>query len=267
MGVCDNVRQVDGPFLGLTYQSAPTRLHSIHPLVKLALLTGFSPVVFLLAHWVPSLVLLAVLLGVYHFGGLGLSFFWTKLRAILVFGTLIILVQLLWCHEGFVLIRLGVLGLNLRLWSGGVTRGLVMALRFLNIIAASYAFVATTDPNRLAYSLMQVLVTALRFIPVFQHELDQIRNAQQAKGIRLQGLSISGFARFVRYLVLPLVVSALARVDTLTLSMEARGFGLHRNRTYRIQSSFTSVDKLVLVAGGAVLVMVCLWWPLVQGVL
>jgi len=58
-------------------------------------------------------------------------------------------------------------------------------LRFLNIIGASYLFVATTDPNRLAYALMQaglpyrygfMLITALRFIPLFQLELAQVRN-------------------------------------------------------------------------------------------
>lgn len=34
-----------------------------------------------------------------------------------------------------------------------------------------------------------MLITALRFIPVFQLELEQVKNAQMAKGIEMEGLS------------------------------------------------------------------------------
>ncbi|MGI6708007.1 MAG: hypothetical protein ACOX33_02585 [Dethiobacteria bacterium] len=36
-----------------------------------------------------------------------------------------------------------------------MNHGLLLVFRFLNIIGSSYLFVATTDPNRLAYALMQ----------------------------------------------------------------------------------------------------------------
>lgn len=129
-------------------------------------------------------------------------------------------------------------------------------LRFVNIIASSYLFVATTDPNRLAYSLMQagmpyrfgfMLITALRFIPVFQLELEQVKNAQMAKGIEMEGLSPRKLLRAVRYLLVPLVVSALSRVDSLTISMESRAFGLYPTRSYVNSQDLSTSDRIIII--------------------
>jgi energy-coupling factor transport system permease protein len=131
-----------------------------------------------------------------------------------------------------------------------------MMMRFINIVGSSYLFVATTDPNKLAYALMQVglpyrfgfaLITALRFIPVFHLELEQVRNAQMAKGIELEGLSPRNLLRAVRYLFVPLVISALSRVDNLTISMEGRAFGLYPVRTYMSSQTLSTKDKLAIL--------------------
>ena len=130
-----------------------------------------------------------------------------------------------------------------------------MMLRFINLIGSSFVFVAATDPNRLAYALMEIglpyrfgfaLITALRFIPVFQLELQQVKNAHQAKGIDLEGLSPKQLLRAVRYLLLPLVISALSRVDSLTISMEGRAFGLYPSRTYLTARPLTGKDKAAI---------------------
>ena len=191
---------------------------------------------------------------------MGLTFFWRKLRFIIIFGSLIFFVHLIFVHKGVLLWQSSLLGLKLQIWSAGVTDGLSLLFRFINIISSSYLFVATTDPNSLAYSLMQVglpyrfgfmLITSLRFIPVFYMELSQVRNAQMAKGIDLEGFSLKKFSLIIRYLFVPLVVSALSKVDSLTISMESRAFGLHQKRTYLEQRSFTRRDWLqaVLVLG------------------
>ena len=116
-------------------------------------------------------------------------FFARKLRFILIFGLLILLVQVLPSKKAFCC---GSTPEDQLIWRYGQkdSGGSNIMLRFVNIIGSSYLFVAITDPNRLAYSLMQVglpyrfgfmLITALRFIPVFQLELEQVKNAQMAK--------------------------------------------------------------------------------------
>ena len=245
---------------GLTYMPGETTLHRLHPLIKLELLICYGLLVFALPHYIPGLCLFIILLAAYRAAGMGLTFFWRKLRFIIIFGSLIFFVHLIFVHKGVLLWQSSLLGLKLQIWSAGVTDGLSLVFRFINIISSSYLFVATTDPNSLAYSLMQVgfpyrfgfmLITSLRFIPVFYMELSQVRNAQMAKGIDLEGFSLKKFSLIIRYLFVPLVVSALSKVDSLTISMESRAFGLHQKRTYLEQRSFTRRDWLqaVLVLG------------------
>lgn len=246
-----------GFFPGLTYVDSYSLLHRIHPLVKLVFLFSFSLTVFAVSSFTGGMILFCLLLVLYGFSGLGLTFFSRKLRFIFIFGFLIFLVQVLVVKEGVLIWQLYLGKVSLTVWSEGFWGGLSMMLRFVNIIGSSYLFVATTDPNRLAYGLMQVglpyrfgfmLITALRFIPVFQLELAQVRNAQMAKGIELEGLSPRKLLRAVKYLLIPLVISALSKVDFLTISMESRAFGLYHTRSYLHSQVLSRNDKTAIFA-------------------
>jgi energy-coupling factor transport system permease protein len=241
---------------GLSYVPGTTFVHRLHPLVKLVVLIVFSLTVLSRTHYLPGLLLLGFLLVAYKAAGLGFSFFWRKLRIIIIFSFFIFLVQILFVREGFLLGEILIWKFRLGIWSGGLLGGMGLALRFINIIASSFLFVTVTDPNRLAYSLMQaglpyrlgfMLITALRFIPVFHRELNQVRSAQMAKGIELEKISWRKLGQYVYYLLIPLVLSALEKVDFLTISMESRAFGLYPSRTYLSRHVITSVDWLVLV--------------------
>lgn len=257
-GYSVNIRKtgwIPGP--GLAYVPGSNALYRIHPLCKLVLLLSFSITVLLLDGYLPGFILLVMLLITYQAAGLGMSFFWRKLKLILIFGTMILFVQALFCREGKLLWYYSIPGkINLEIWSGGLLSGLGMALRFINVIGSSYLFVAITNPNELAFALMQaglpyrygfMLVTSLRFIPLFQLELNNVRNAQLAKGIDLEGLSPRNFLRAVRYLLLPLVISALSKVDSLAISMEGRAFGLYPTRTYQVDRKLTRRNWFLLL--------------------
>lgn len=245
-------KTLESAFAGLTYQEGGSLLHQLHPIVKVVLLLSFSAAVFTVPSLSGMLLLLAFQLLGYQAAGLGFGFYLSKLRYILIFGLIMLLAQALWVKQGVQLWSLEVGVLSLTLWSEGLVSGLQMALRFINVIGASYLFVAVTNPNRMAYALMQaglpyrggfMLITALRFIPLFHLELAQIKSAQMAKGIDLEGLSPGKLVKSVRYLLVPLVVSVLGRVDTLTVSMESRAFGLYENRTYREDQPLTRLDQ------------------------
>jgi energy-coupling factor transport system permease protein len=248
---------VKGFFPGLTYVGRHSLMHRVHPLVKLAMLFGFSLTVFAVPSFTVGIFLFSLLLVFYGLAGLGLAFFSRKLRFILVFGFFIFFVQVLAVKKGALLWQLSLGPVCFSIWSEGFLGGLSMMLRFINIIGSSYLFVATTDPNRLAYALMQaglpyrfgfMLITALRFIPIFHLELEQVKNAQMAKGIELEGLSPRNLIRAVRYLLVPLVISALSKVDFLTISMESRAFGLYTARTYLHSQILSRKDKLAIAA-------------------
>jgi energy-coupling factor transport system permease protein len=156
------------------------------------------------------------------------------------------------------------LGVNVRfvLTSGGLAAGARISMRLLTIIFSSLIFVITTDPARLAYSLMQagvpyrygfMLVLALRFIPVFQSEASTVRRAQVARGLRVDSAGPLGLLRLARYTFTPLLVSALSRVETISSSMDARGFGITGSRTYLRDSDFSILDWITSISAVALL--------------
>jgi len=244
-----------GFFPGLTFIEGSSPIHLLHPLVKLVALLCFSFTVFALSSCLGGIILFCLLLIFYRRANLGLTFFLVKLRFILFFGFLIFLIQVLAVKEGALIWQFSLGRFSFTLWSAGFLGGLRMMLRLINIISSSYLFVATTDPNRLAYALMQaglpyrfgfMLITALRFIPVFHLELVQVRNAQMAKGIELEGLSPGKLLRTVKYLFVPLVISALSKVDELTISMENRAFGLYPARSYLYAEGLSRKDRIAI---------------------
>jgi energy-coupling factor transport system permease protein len=242
---------------GLNYMPGESFLHRVHPLSKLVMLILFSIAVFIIDSSVISgIILFVIILLGYISAQLGLYFFWRKMRMIIIFGLMIILVQVIAVKKGFLLLEIPLIIFTLQIWSQGLLDGLKMMMRFLNIIGCSYLFVSVTDPNRLAYSLMQIglpyrfgfmLITSLRFIPVFQQELIQIRNAQMIKGIDLEQASFRKILLGIRYLLAPLVISSLSKVDSLAISMEGRAFGLYPKRSYLYQQAFRIEDFLFLI--------------------
>jgi energy-coupling factor transport system permease protein len=92
-----------------------------------------------------------------------------------------------------------------------------------------------------------VMITSLRFIPIFNQELTIIKNAQMAKGIDLEGVSPKSMLRAVKYLLTPLVLSALNKVDYLSISMESRAFGLYKERSYLSEQVVKKEEWLFLL--------------------
>lgn len=241
-----------GFFPGLSYVEGTSLLHRVHPGVKLMLLISFSICAMLMTSVAGGMLLLAILICAYGAAGLGWNFFIRKLRWILLFGLMMLLAQILWVRTGALLWHFQGRFFSFEVWSEGLLGGMAMVFRFINVIGSSYLFVAITNPNQLAYTLMQaglpyragfMLITALRFIPLFHLELNQIKNAQMAKGIDLEGLSPAKLVRSIRYLMVPLVISVLGRVDTLTVSMEIRAFGLTDHREYRETLLMSKAEK------------------------
>jgi predicted amidohydrolase len=160
----------------------------------------FSLTVFAVPSCLGGIILFGLLLIGYGLAGLGLGFFTRKLRFILVFGLFIFLIQLIAVKEGVLLWQLFLGPIYFSVWSEGLFGGLRMMLRLVNIIGSSYLFVATTDPNRLAYALMQaglpyrfgfMLITALRFIPIFQPERQLDQQTDEQKELQLREESAS----------------------------------------------------------------------------
>lgn len=97
---------------------------------------------------------------------------------------------------------------------------------------------------------------ALRYIPDVQREYTNISQAQQARGIDLSGKD-KFFTRLKNSvaILLPLVMSSLNRIETVSNAMELRGFGKEKKRTWYTYRSLKRNDWLVIAFAVVILVI------------
>lgn len=242
-------------------------LHRLHPLVKGAWLLAATLFIFAVHSPWAVLAVLAAALAAFPLSGLALG----RVRGTRLFAvtTLVLAsMQILFTHTGPVLVSVG----PLQATRDGIEAGVYVAGRFISVILLSYLFVLTTDPNDLAYGLMQAgvpyrfgfaLITALRLAPVFQREGEIVYRAQLARGVRYDTRSLRRFLTLARQFFLPMLVSALGKVDALAVSMEGRCFGKYPTRTFLRQVRFARRDviaAILLATGSAAMVMALLSW-------
>jgi energy-coupling factor transport system permease protein len=240
----------------IAYQPRASWLHSLHPLVKLCWLVGLSVSLFVVSSpwWVVVVLFLA--LGSFPLAGLNLRRDVRGVRFLATMGLLLFSLQAVFNHTGSAVLDMAWGPVHVLITSGGVAAGVYVGGRFLSLVLMSYLFVLTTDPSALAYALMRiglpyrygfVLITALRLAPIFEVESNTVYQAQLTRGVRYDVRSPRKFVTLARQLILPLLVSALSKVDELAVSMEGRCFGKYSTRTYRRTPGYSRRDILALV--------------------
>ena len=147
-----------------------------------------------------------------------------------------------------------------------------MTMKVICVVPVALLFIACTDPSEFAASLASIGVSyrvgysvslALRYIPDVQREYHNISQAQQARGIDLSGKDklLTRMKNSVAIL-LPLVLSSLNRIETVSNAMELRGFGRNKKRTWynlrRMQRNDWIVVGLILAI--LVLDLVVTFW-------
>ena len=245
---------------GLLLASAGANLMLLIALVYAAL---GSPSVGLKAAAFATILVLAGLSGIRP------SAFVRRIRFVLIFTVVLFVAQALSVHHGTAIVSSPI-----RITVEGLLSGAAMSLRFLCILSASMLFVWVTDPDRLAQTMIRfgvpyrfgyLLILALRFVPFFEAEVRTIREAQRVRGLETSVRSPRGVARAARYTFVPVLVSALSRVDGIAMSMKGRCFGLRPVRTFSRPLTWTLVDWAVLALSMVVCAATVLsrfrgWW-------
>ncbi|MCK4717084.1 MAG: energy-coupling factor transporter transmembrane protein EcfT [Thermoplasmata archaeon] len=243
----------------LGYVPGRSFLHGLDPRTKLIALV--SSLILLVTFDSPLLLGSSVLLVLLLFllAGLSPRLILAKTRFIVCFAFLIFVSYLIFVQGGRVLFSIDLFSLGqfkarLIVSQLGVTMGLATTFRFLGIVFASLLFVAVTDPSKLAYALMRsglpyrygfMFIIALRFIPLFDMEASVVQQAQRARGLEIDVRGPKRLWRQVKYTFLPLLSSALSRVDSISISMESRALGISKKRTYLRETKFRARDKAI----------------------
>ncbi|UCE90773.1 MAG: energy-coupling factor transporter transmembrane protein EcfT [Methanobacteriota archaeon] len=207
------------------------RMRGVNPLAKLGILITLSALVLLLGTPLTMLLMLvAVISAKQYFGTKG-----RFTKGVMGFALAIFVAQILFNHSGDRLASAWIIEVT----NGGVTAGVTIAGKFLCLIMMSWIFVSTTRPSEFSSSLVSsglpyryayLPALAMRFVPVFEVELNSVREAQTVRGLRLDR-SVKGLLRAAKYTIVPMFFVAMFKVDSLAASMTGRGFGLHKDRT------------------------------------
>jgi energy-coupling factor transport system permease protein len=232
------------------FQEGHSFLHRLHPVVKLGWLLFCTVFVFVAPHlWMVLVLLLLIILAI-PFSNLKLGGV-RGVRLLLVTACLLAILQIIFNDQGRTLWMVG----PVKITTDGLETGLFVAARFISVVLISYIFVLTTSPNDLAYALIQAgvpyrygfaFVTAIRLVPVFEEEASIVYQAQLARGIQYDSRNLKRFLILARQFLLPMLVSALSKVDALAVSMEGRCFGKYKDRTFLREVHYAWYDYLGL---------------------
>lgn len=139
-----------------------------------------------------------------------------------------------------------------------------ITLKYFIALPVAILFISATDPSEFAASLNSIGVSyrvgysvaiALRYIPDIQRDYHNISQAQQARGVELgRKEPILTRLRNAASILLPLILSSLARIDVIASAMELRGFGKKKKRTWYASRPFARNDFLVLALGVLLLI-------------
>ena len=247
-----------------------TSLHRLNPALKLFALIVLMVGIIVYPSWRLSIVLLIIVFIGFRVAKVPIRLTKGRTKFIVIFSVLLLLVQVLVTTNGvllgFIIPTIGGFGPLFPITDFGIERGLAISSRFLLLIFSSMLFVSVTDPTLLAHSLTRLripyrysfsLVIALRFLPLFDLENHTVRMAQKSRGITPEVTGFRKIIRTVQYTFFPLLVSALSRVDSLSMSMDGRGFGYSIDRSYLRKSSWRASDTIVTMLAICFLV-VCL---------
>lgn len=239
-------------------------LHRVDPRVKIAFVATTT---ILLLVWF-NLPLFLLLLLLTHLALLGSGVGWGRIggiwRALIPFLVLIFILWPVFARQGTpALIHWG----PLLITGHGVVGGAATAARFAAISFTFIIWLATTDQRALVrsfvrlglpFSIGMALTIGLRFIPTFAALFQSVSEAQQSRGLLLEGRGI-GRAKAMIPILVAALVTALRMSEQLSWTLEARAFGAPVKRTTLRDLAMRPADWVVLavivVAFGALLII------------
>ncbi len=134
---------------------------------------------------------------------------------------------------------------------------LTKLLKYASVVPLGMIFFLTTNPSEFAASLNRIKLNykaaytvslTLRYFPDMLRNYEDISLAQQSRGLDLS--KKEKFATRVKNtinILVPLVFSALDKIETASNAMDLRGFGKHKKRTWYVPANIKKIDICSLV--------------------
>ncbi|MHA2220577.1 MAG: energy-coupling factor transporter transmembrane component T family protein [Candidatus Thorarchaeota archaeon] len=145
------------------------------------------------------------------------------------------------------------------------SHSLALTIRLVALMTSFSIFFLTVHPEELSQALIQMRVRfefafamsmAMRYVPTLGQEAYAIMDAQKARGVELDKGNILKRIRNIVPIIVPLIIVSIRRALSIAESMESRGFGASKNRTYMNTLSFRKRDWGVVFVSLIVLAFV-----------
>ncbi|MED4942341.1 energy-coupling factor transporter transmembrane component T [Heyndrickxia coagulans] len=140
-----------------------------------------------------------------------------------------------------------------------------VTLKYFTVIPAALLFIVTTNPSEFAASLNKIGISyrisfavalALRYIPDIQRDFHNIALSQQARGLDMSRKEkLPKRIKNAASILIPLILSSLEKIETISNAMELRGFGKNKKRTWYSARPFQLKDYATMAAFLVILVV------------
>jgi energy-coupling factor transport system permease protein len=149
--------------------------------------------------------------------------------------------------------------------------GILTAIKIDAILMAGIVFLATTRNEEIMIGLVKLgapyvmcfaFSTALRLVPTFAATGATVVEAQRSRGLELDSGSLWSRMKAYIPLMAPIFLVSIRNANLMAMALEARGFGVGKNRTFFIQLKMRARDGIALglaVAATVASVYFALW--------
>lgn len=237
------------------YLDVASPVHQLNPITKLMGLVCLFALGIVFSNPLILTVLIGLIFLLFLLAKAGCVFI-PYFRLTISVGVFMLILQILFAHDGPELFRFLPRGIPVLGWMGSInhdslSQGLTMVARMGVFSISLPLLLATTQPRDLVLVLVEKLkfpyqyafmfITSLRFIPTLFVEIDNILQAQTARAFEVKSKNPWKQLKAYLPLVTPLVLIALKKAERLAVAMETRGYGLGP-RTYLRKPVFGFFD-------------------------
>ena len=219
-------------------------IHRLDPRTKLIMLVVYIVALFMASGWLSYALMFAFLAWVVKKSTIPPKSIVKGMKPLVMILIFTGVLNLFFTQEGELLVDVWVI----RIYSGGLSRAILMVLRILMLISCTFLLTYTTSPIALTdglealmnplkkigvpvHELSMMMCIALRFIPTLIEETDKIMCAQKARGADFENGTLMERAKALIPILVPLFISAFRRADELATAMECRCYQGGEGRT------------------------------------
>lgn len=188
-----------------------------------------------------------------------------KFKPVLFFALFILVIQTLVMPGEEELLHIGVLKIS----EYGLYSGIKYCFTILNIAGIFLWFFVTTDNNEILTVLEErgvnskvvfLILSSLQMIEIMSNRLRVIMDAQQSRGMEVQGNLLVRAGAFIPSLI-PIILTTITDSEERALTLESKGFNIKGTKTHILRVEKSGYERqlvgffsvlLLLAIGGAI---------------